>query len=99
MKAVFLDRDGVVFNISTGVATTDLEVFQLVRDLLGKQVAPNYVARRPGEIDNICLDISKAKSLLQWGPCVGLSEGASNTVSYFQRIAAQEDVYPVRAGS
>jgi UDP-glucose 4-epimerase len=88
-----------IFNISTGVATTDLEVFQLVRDLLGKQVTPNYVARRPGEIDNICLDVSKAKSLLQWEPKVELSEGASNTVSYFQRKAAQKDVYPVRAGS
>jgi UDP-glucose 4-epimerase len=86
-----------IFNISTGVATTDLEVFHLVRDLLGKQVAPKYVARRAGEIDNICLDISKAKAQLQWEPCVKLSEGASNTVAYFQAEAALKDVSPVRA--
>jgi UDP-glucose 4-epimerase len=88
-----------IFNISGGVETPDLEVFQRVRDLLGKNVEPRYVARRPGEIDNICLDISKAKSLLQWVPSVNLSEGASKTVAYFQRHADLKDtsVVPARA--
>src|SRR6267143_5224876 len=73
-----------IFNISTCVETTDLEVFQLVRDLLGKQVEPKYVARRPGEIDRICLDISKAARLLGWMPTVSLAEGARRTVNYFR---------------
>jgi UDP-glucose 4-epimerase len=73
-----------IFNISSGVPTSDLEVFQTVRALLGKQVEPKYVARRPGEIDNICLDISKAKSLLHWEPRVKLSEGARMVVTHFQ---------------
>jgi UDP-glucose 4-epimerase len=77
-----------IFNISTGVETTDLEVFQLVRSLLGKQVEPEYLERRPGEIDRIRFDISKAKSLLHWEPHVSLSEGASLTVAYFQKEAA-----------
>jgi UDP-glucose 4-epimerase len=77
-----------IFNISTGVETMDFEVFQLVRGLLGKQIQPKYVPRRPGEIDKICLDISKAKSLLHWEPRVSLAEGASLTVAYFQKEAA-----------
>ena len=79
-----------IFNISTGTETTDREVFQIVRDLLGKQVEPKYVSRRPGEIDNICLDISKAKSLLQWQPRLTLSEGARLTVAYFQEVALKD---------
>ena len=88
-----------IFNVSGGVETSDLEVFQRVRDLLGKHVEPRYVARRPGEIDNICLDISKAKSLLQWVPSVNLFEGASKTVAYFQHQADLKDasVAPARA--
>jgi UDP-glucose 4-epimerase len=83
-----LDRGAnEIFNVSSGVETSDLEIFQRVRGLLGKRVEPRYAARRPGEIDNICLDISKAKSLLQWVPRVNLSEGASNTVAYFQHLA------------
>jgi UDP-glucose 4-epimerase len=74
-----------MINIGSGVPTADLDVFQAVRQLLGKQVEPKYVARRPGEIDNICLDISKAKSALLWEPRVTLSEGARRVVSYFQK--------------
>jgi UDP-glucose 4-epimerase len=95
-----LDRGtNEIFNISSGVETPDVEIFQRVRELLGKQVEPRYVARRPGEIDNICLDISKAESLLQWVPSVNLSEGSSKTVAYFQRQAALKDTSaaPARA--
>jgi UDP-glucose 4-epimerase len=75
-----------IFNISSGVETIDMEVFQLVRGLLGKNVEPRYVAPRPGEIDKICLDISKAARLLRWVPQVPLAEGARRTVSYYQNV-------------
>ncbi len=77
-----------IFNISSGVETPDLEIFDRVRELLGKQVEPRYVPRRPGEIDKICLDISKASKLLGWVPQVSLTDGARQTVAYFQNAAA-----------
>ena len=73
-----------IFNIGTGVETRDLEVFQTVRGLLGKEVEPKYAPSRPGEIDRICLDISKAARLLGWVPQISLAEGARATVAYFQ---------------
>lgn len=83
-----LDRGaGEIFNISSGVQTTDREVFELVRDLLGKSVEPKYVPVRAGEIDRICLDISKAGQLLRWKPVVSLAEGARYTVEYFKLAA------------
>ena len=95
-----LDRGtNEIFNIGTGVETTDLEVFQIVRDLLGKRVEPDYIAKRPGEIDKICLDISKAKSLLQWHPCVKLPEGARLTVDHFQNEMAQKGISAAHASS
>jgi UDP-glucose 4-epimerase len=80
-----------IFNVGSGVPTSDLEVFKTVRQLLGKQVEPKYVARRPGEIDNICLDITKAKSLLHWEPRVNLLEGAQMVVAYFQKEMGSKD--------
>lgn len=78
---------GEVFNIGTGVPTTDYEVFCLVRDLLGrKPLEPTYTSKRLGEIDKICLDISKARLLLDWMPKVALHEGAQRTVEYFQKM-------------
>ena len=79
-----------IFNISSGMQTTDQEVFDLVRDLLGKSIHPEYVAVRPGEIDRICLDISKAERLLGWKPQVSLKEGARRTVAYFKEQADKE---------
>jgi UDP-glucose 4-epimerase len=84
-----LDRGtNEIFNISTSVETTDLEVFQLVGDLLGKSVEPKYVPRRPGEIDKICLDISKAARLLGWVPQVALADGARRTIRHFRDLSA-----------
>jgi UDP-glucose 4-epimerase len=88
-----LDRgSNEIFNIGSGAATPDLEVFQIVRGLLVRDAEPKYVPRRPGEIDNISLDVSKAKSLLQWTPKVNLSEGARTTVAYFQKESDLKNV-------
>ena len=58
--------------------------------LLDKSVRPDYASRRPGEIDRICLDVSKAERLLGWNPQVSLLEGARRTVAYFKEHAANE---------
>lgn len=81
--------DGEIFNIADGVPTTDYEVFAKVRDGLGIQkLEPNYVPKRPGEVDRIYLDVSKAKRLLGWEPSISLEEGSARTVRYFQQVAS-----------
>jgi UDP-glucose 4-epimerase len=81
-----------IFNVSSGVETTDLEVFERVRELVGRPVEPKYVPRRPGEIDKISLDVSKAARMLRWVPQVSLAEGARRTVEYFRGQAAAASV-------
>lgn len=79
---------GEIFNIADGVPTTDYEVFQRVRDSLGVEgLEPEYVPKRPGEIDSIYLDISKARGLLGWEPRVSLEKGTRQTVAYFEKAA------------
>jgi len=76
--------NGEIFNIAGGVETTDQEVFDTVQELAGSAgVRPRYVARRPGEIEKIRLDISKAESQLGWRPQVSLRDGAKKTAAYF----------------
>jgi UDP-glucose 4-epimerase len=79
---------GEIFNIANGVPTKDYEIFRMVRDGLGiKELEPNYVPKRPGEIDRIYLGISKSKRMLEWTPRVSLKEGARRTVEYFRQNA------------
>lgn len=89
---------GEIFNIGSGVATSDYEVFCLVRDLLGKKgLEPVYASKRLGEIDRICLDISKARELLKWSPQVSLQEGAQRTVDYFREVCTKSSASAGRA--
>jgi UDP-glucose 4-epimerase len=77
---------GEIFNIASGEPTSDYDVFFQVSKHLGKtDVAPRYTSKRPGEIDRIFLNITKAKQLLNWEPKVSLTEGAQRTVRYFQQ--------------
>jgi UDP-glucose 4-epimerase len=80
---------GEIFNVADGVPTNDYEVFVRVRDALGIQsLEPKNVPKRPGEIDRIYMDISKAKRLLGWVPRVSLEDGTCQTVRYFQKSSA-----------
>lgn len=83
---------GEIFNVASGVGTSDEQVFRLLRDLLGKSdVMPRYVPRRPGEIDRIWLDISKARRLLNWVPTTALPDGARRTADYFRQNTRSEE--------
>jgi len=81
-----LDRGtGEIFNIATGVATSDYEVFCQVRQALGLDgVEPDYAPRRPGEVERIVLDIGRARQRLGWQPEVPLEEGTRRTGVYFR---------------
>jgi len=93
--AALTEGTGDIFNIGSGQGTTDYEVFCLVRELLGKtSLEPRYLSKRPGEIDRICLDISRAGHLLNWKPATELRQGARSTVRYFQEQNASSPLVP-----
>jgi UDP-glucose 4-epimerase len=77
--------DGGIFNIASGTATTDHEIFTTVSDALGfRGIEPNYAPKRPGEVDHIVLDVGWARSGLDWRPQVGLRQGIRDTVDWFK---------------
>lgn len=79
-----------IFNVASGIPTTDQEVFSATCGLLGQPgLKARYAPKRPGEIDAICLDVSKAERLLGWKARVPLSAGARQTVAFFQQAAPQ----------
>lgn len=89
-----------IFNIGSGVPTSDFEVFSIVRECLGmREVQCRYTARRLGEIDRICLEISKAKALLGWEPRIALQHGSRLTVDYFKHAAQRSEVASVHQTS
>ena len=73
-----------ICNIGTGVETSDQDIFDALAAALGYDSAPLYTSVRPGEIQRICLDWSKAERELGWRPQLLLKEGIANTVAYFK---------------
>ncbi len=76
---------GRVFNLGLGREVSDRQIFELVRSAVGATVEPILADKRPGEIDRICLDSSRARADLGWEPTVALEEGIARTVAYYQR--------------
>jgi len=77
-----LDWEGCgVFNLGWGREITDLEVFQTVCDAVGVSVEAIFDEKRPGEVDHICLDASRAGEVLGWRPRVEFKDGVNKVVS------------------
>jgi UDP-glucose 4-epimerase len=64
---------------------SDRQIFELVRSSVGGAVEPILAAKRPGEIERICLDPSRAKAELGWEPNIALEEGIGRTVAFYRR--------------
>lgn len=77
--------DGEIFNISSGVRTTDYGIFTAVREALDiPPFEPRYAPKRPGEVDHIGLDVSKARTKLGWEARVELRQGIKKTADWFR---------------
>lgn len=80
-----MQRDGKgIYNIGTGVETSDMKMFDTLAEILGYQGAPHCGQVRKGEIYRICLNSSKASRELGWQPQVSLKEGLLQTVGYYK---------------
>ena len=66
---------GGVYNLGRGIEVSDLEIFATVRAAVGVDVTPVFAPVRPGEVEHIALDASKAEQELGWRWKVGLTEG------------------------
>jgi len=78
-----LDRgSGAVVNLGTGVGTSVNQIFRTLRALLGFEGEAIYDAARPGEVQRIYLDASRAREVLGWEPRVPFVEGLERTVAW-----------------
>ena len=73
-----------ICNIGTGVETSDQEIFDAVAEAVGYDDPPLYTSVRPGEVQRMCLDWSRAERELGWHPTLSLKEGITKTVAYFK---------------
>ncbi len=78
---------GEMLNLGTGVGTSVNEIFRELKSILGFEGDPIYEAPRPGEVQRIYLDASRAREVLGWAPVVGFRDGLIRTVEWSRSVA------------
>lgn len=87
LRALDFECEGT-FNLGWGKQVSDLEVFETVRGAAGVLVEPVFDQKRPGEIDHICLDATRARTILGWRPRVEFRQGVAQTVAFWRQKLA-----------
>jgi UDP-glucose 4-epimerase len=75
---------GETVNLGWGRPISVNDIFRALKTLLEFPDEPIYAAPRPGEIQRIYLDASKAKRVLGWEPKVTFEDGLARTVAWYK---------------
>lgn len=84
MLAVDLPKTcGQTVNIACGYEISLLDIVNVLNCLLDKDIRPNFVAPRPGDVRHSRADISAARQLLGYSPVVSFEDGLKRTIEYY----------------
>ena len=78
------DALGQVYNIAVGDRTSLVEMYDILREEAGSDLAPKFGPDRAGDIRDSLADISKAKNLLGYDPQIRIREGLRQTLDWFR---------------
>lgn len=84
INALNSNKNGT-YNAGTGIQTSLLELVEVVENVTSKTIQKKFCPPRPGDVKHISLDISKAKSELNWSPSTNLKEGIQYTWKWFKK--------------
>lgn len=74
-----------VYNIAVGERTSLNQVFEMVKEVAGSDLAPKYGPERTGDVKHSLADISKAGALLNYCPEVTVKQGLKITFEWYRR--------------
>jgi UDP-N-acetylglucosamine 4-epimerase len=74
-----------VYNIAYGSQTSLNELFELIKEIGGSDLAPKYGPERKGDVKHSLADISKAKDFLGYDPTFSIREGMKETFEWYRK--------------
>lgn len=74
---------GEAMNISTADAVSVNTVVRTIRELMGKQIEPEYLPPRAGDIKHSLADVSRARELIGYEPRVSFEEGIRRAIDWY----------------
>jgi UDP-N-acetylglucosamine 4-epimerase len=74
-----------VYNIAFGEQTSLNQLFEMIKEVAGSDLAPKYGPERKGDVKHSLADISKAKQLLQYQPEISIRQGMKITFEWYRK--------------
>ncbi len=81
---------GQIINMADGRHTTLLRLLELLSQMLGIEIQPDFQPARVGDVRESLADISLARQLLKYEPAVTLEDGLSRTIDYYREQATKK---------
>jgi UDP-glucose 4-epimerase len=78
-----------IYNLGWGRQVSDLEMYRACAAQFGSTEEPEFADRRPGEVERIALDASRAREELGWTPRVPFEEGIARAAEYYRASLAK----------
>lgn len=75
-----------LINVGSGAELSVNELYSKLTELIPTRFEPVHAAARPGELQRIYVDPSKARDELGWAPSTDLEEGLKQTVAWFRSV-------------
>jgi GDP-D-mannose 3',5'-epimerase len=93
-----LESDGEVFQVATGAETSIIELAEMVRQVVERDVEAEHGPSRQGDIRRNYSAIAKVREMLGWEPRMNLIQGLRKTWGWFQpmmQMAGSENPWVV----
>lgn len=74
-----------VYNIAKGEQTTLNELFDMLKEISGKNIKPIHGPERSGDIKHSLADIAKAKERLAYNPSTSPADGLRKTFDWYKK--------------
>jgi UDP-N-acetylglucosamine/UDP-N-acetylgalactosamine 4-epimerase len=74
-----------VYNIALGEQTSLNQLFEMIKEVAGSDLAPKYGTERAGDVKHSLADISKAKDLLGYQPTVTIKQGLKIAFEWYRQ--------------
>jgi len=77
-------KESGIFNVGTGIETSVVDLFRLIREFTESPIEEKHAPEQPGEQRRSVLSAALANEKLSWSPQVDIKNGLSRTVNWFR---------------
>jgi UDP-glucose 4-epimerase len=85
-KVMNLSSPSGVFNISTGVGTSMMQIYEMVAKYLNSQVIPIKSKPSEDDVSEVVLDPSESLKILDWKASVEIGHSINNCLDYYEKF-------------